>query len=175
MPAASSVPTPPTTALPLLPDGRYRVDGAASAVRFAVAHFRVQTVRGTLTGLSGEITVAAGRLQARGGVDAATVRTGTPPRDAHLRSFLLRAADHPRIELQVDSPLAPRVAATLWVRGRPVSVPVAITAGGPARLQARLTLDRRAAGLTWPAPIEAGGVAVGRTVTVDLDLALAPA
>ncbi|WP_354698512.1 hypothetical protein DSM112329_04194 [Paraconexibacter sp. AEG42_29] len=175
MPATSSAPTPPSAAL-LLPDGHYRVDGAASTVRFAVAHFRVQTVRGTLTGLTGEVTITDGRLVARGSVDATTVRTGTPPRDAHLRSFLLRTADHPQIELRVDSAPAPEVAGILWIRGRPVMVLVSVTADTQAsRLRAGIALDRRAAGLTWPAPIEAGGVAVGRTVTVELDLALQPA
>jgi hypothetical protein len=169
--------TAPTAARPdgaLLPEGRFDVDASRSSTSFAVAHFRLQTVRGSLSGLTGCVAVADGRLVAHGGVDAASISTGNSVRDAHLRSYLLAAKHHPRLELRVDAPLAPVVPVTVWVRGRPVTA-AATLCGTPDDLAVRLELDRRAAGLTWPAPVELGGVAVGRTVTIDLRLALRPA
>ncbi len=158
---------------PQLPDGRYVVHPAGSSASFAVAHFRVQTVRGTFDPPTGTVQVADGRLVAHGSVAAASVRTGTPPRDAHLRSYLFAAEDHPLIELRADGPVGAQVAATVWVRGRPVTVLAHLT-GDASHLQVDVELDRREAGLTWPAPVEAGGVAVGRKVEVRLELALRP-
>lgn len=163
--------TSTATTVPLL-HGRYTVDPAVSAVRFSVAHFRIQTVRGTLGGVDGTVVVEDGRIVARGTADAASVRTGTAPRDAHLRSYLFDTAEHPTFAMVVDAPLAPQVAATVTVRGRAVPVAVRLESQDGGRLRASFTLDRRAAGLTWPSPVEAGGLAVGREVRVELDLAL---
>ncbi|MCW3041300.1 MAG: YceI family protein [Solirubrobacterales bacterium] len=167
------MPAPAAIALPDL-EGHFAVDAAASSVRFSVAHFRIQTVRGSLTGLSGDVRIAGGHLTADGTVDAASIRTGTGSRDAHLRSYLLRTDAHPHLRLYVDTPLAPRILATVTVRERPVPVEVTLEVRQAGRLHATFLLDRHAAGLTWPAPVEAGGVAVGREVRVDLDLALVP-
>lgn len=165
---------PARSLAPPLPDGSWVVDPSASEVRFSLRHFRVQTVRGTLEGLDGDIEVTNGRLTARGSVDAASVATGTASRDAHLRSFLFATKRYPRIALSADGPPTAQMSVTLWIRGRPSTV-LATIAGDPSALRVFFTLDRRAAGLTWPAPIEAGGVAVGRKVEVELLLALRPA
>ncbi len=134
----------------------------------------MQTVRGTLDGLEGVVEIADGRLTARGSVDAASVSTGTPPRDAHLRSFLFATERYPRMEIRADGPPAAHLPVTLWIRGRPSTV-LATLAGDASALRVSFSLDRRAAGLTWPAPIEAGGVTVGRRVEVELRLVLRPA
>ncbi|PTL58329.1 YceI family protein [Paraconexibacter algicola] len=158
----------------LLPEGRSVVTGSSTAT-FSVKHFRVQMVRGRFGAApEGELEVADGHLTARGSVDAASISTGNPPRDAHLRGFLFATRKHPRLELRVDAPLAAQVPATVWVRGRPATVLVTL-APNDRGVRASFTLDRRLVGLTWPQPIEAGGVAVGREVHVELDLALAPA
>lgn len=155
----------------VLPEGRHQVLPASTAT-FTVAHFRVQKVRGTLDDVQGTIEVSDGRIVAEGSVAAASVRTGTPPRDAHLRSYLFAVKDHPRIRLRVDAAVARDVPATVWIRERPVTVLARID-GAAEALRVRFDLDRRDAGLTWPAPVEAGGVAVGRTVAVELTLRLA--
>lgn len=154
-----------------LPDGSWIVDPATSEVRFSLRHFRVQTVRGTLEGLEGTVEVVAGQLTARGSVDAASISTQAPPRDAHLRSFLFATKRYPRIELRADGPFADQLPVTLWIRGRPSTV-LATLDGEASALRVSFSLDRRAAGLTWPAPIEVGGIAVGRHVDVELLLAL---
>lgn len=154
----------------VLPDGRHEVQPDSTAA-FTVAHFRIQKVRGTLGDVRGTIEVADGRIVAEGSVDAASVRTGTPPRDAHLRSYLFAVEEHPRMRLHVDAAVGREVPATVWIRERPVTVLARID-GAPDALRVRFDLDRREAGLTWPAPVEAGGVAVGRTVAVELTLRL---
>ncbi len=165
---------PASTVPAVLPDGALVVEPAGSVVRFRVAHFRVQTVHGTLGGVQGAVTVRDGHLSARGSVDAATIATGTSSRDAHLRSYLFATDRHPTIDLDVDAPLADELPGTVHVKGVPVPVTLRID-GRPEALRVRFTLDRRAAGLTWPAPVEAGGVAVGREVEVELTLVLRPA
>jgi hypothetical protein len=155
---------------PLLAEGRYTADPAASAVRFAVSHLGVQTVRGTLGGLEAAFEVRDGRIAGTGSVAAASISTRTPPRDLHLRSYLLAARRHPRLELHVDAVLAAEVPATLVVRGRPLATRLRLCADG-GRLHAFLRLDRRAAVLGWPGPLDR---AVGRYVDVEVDAALTP-
>lgn len=153
---------------PLLAEGRYTAVPAASSVRFAVSHLGVQTVRGTLGDLRAAFEVRDGRITGEASVAASSISTRTPPRDLHLRSYLLRAGRHPRIELRVDAVLAPEVPATLVVRGRPLAIRLRLCADG-GRLHAFLRLDRRAAVLGWPQPLDR---AVGRYVDVEVEAAL---
>jgi polyisoprenoid-binding protein YceI len=168
------MPTSAASASSVLPDGAYAVEPAGSVVRFRVAHFRVQTVHGTLGGVAGTVDVEDGRLRALGTVQAATIATGTGSRDAHLRSYLFATKEFPTMELEVDAPLGRTLPATVRVKGVAVAVQLEVD-GRPDALRVRFTLDRREAGLTWPAPVEAGGVAVGREVEVELTLVLRPA
>lgn len=153
----------------MLPDGRYEI-APGSTASFSVKHLRVQTVRGRFDPPTGWIELADGRLTAHGTVAAATIRSGNKAREKNLRTVLFAAEDSPFVELRADAAAESTVPATVWVRGRPV--PVAIRLEGDERsLRAAFRLDRRAAGLTWPAPVELTGV-VGREVSVELGLVL---
>jgi len=114
----------PASATSVLPEGDHAVEPVGSVVQFRVAHFRVQTVHGTLGGVHGTVGVRDGRVRARGTVDAATIATGTASRDAHLRSYLFATDEHPTMELEVDAPLGKELPAT--VRIKDVAVPVTL-------------------------------------------------
>src|SRR5262245_54655805 len=67
----------------------WEIDGAHSSVEFAVAHVMVTTVRGRFKKLKGTMHIDeenADRSSVEVEVAAASVDTGSPERDQHLRS-----------------------------------------------------------------------------------------
>jgi polyisoprenoid-binding protein YceI len=64
------------------------VDPAHSSVQFAVKHMGIATVRGRFTRFEGTLEVGPdlASSKAYGKVDVASIDTGEPDRDAHLRS-----------------------------------------------------------------------------------------
>jgi polyisoprenoid-binding protein YceI len=122
-----------STTTTTLRDGTWTVlPGGAAA--FRVRNFFVLPVRGTLAIEAGSVTVAGGRpVAAEGTLDAATIGTGVPKRDEHLRTEqFLDATAHPHIRLQA-------------LRFEPVDggwqVPAVLTVGGtqtPITLRARI-------------------------------------
>jgi polyisoprenoid-binding protein YceI len=72
----------------LVPAGIWKVDPAHSSVQFAVKHMGIATVRGKFTRFEGTLEVGEDLAHSRayGKVDVASIDTGEPDRDAHLRS-----------------------------------------------------------------------------------------
>jgi polyisoprenoid-binding protein YceI len=72
----------------LLPPGTWKVDPAHSSVEFAVKHMGIATVRGKFTKFDGTLEVGPTLAESRayGKVEVASIDTGEPDRDAHLRS-----------------------------------------------------------------------------------------
>jgi polyisoprenoid-binding protein YceI len=72
----------------MVPTGTWRVDPAHSSVQFSVKHMGIATVRGKFTSFEGTLEVGEdlASSKAYGKVDVASVDTGEPDRDAHLRS-----------------------------------------------------------------------------------------
>src|SRR3954447_1528119 len=73
---------------PVVPAGAWRVDPVHSSVQFAVKHMGIATVRGKFTRFEGALEVHEDLASSRayGKVDAASIDTDEPDRDAHLRS-----------------------------------------------------------------------------------------
>ena len=70
----------------LVPTGTWTVDPAHSKVGFAVKHMGIATVRGEFTQFEGALEIGDAGVRAHGTVQAASVDTNEPARDAHLRS-----------------------------------------------------------------------------------------
>jgi polyisoprenoid-binding protein YceI len=89
----------PTALIPRL--GHYEIDARRSTVTFATRHlFGLAPVRGTFSVTAGTVDIAeplaASRVHAE--IDAASFRTGLPPRDVTVRSAqLLDAEQYPVI------------------------------------------------------------------------------
>jgi polyisoprenoid-binding protein YceI len=77
-----------TRTRPVVPTGTWRVDPVHSSVQFAVKHMGIATVRGKFTRFEGTLEVGDDLASSRafGKVDVASIDTGEPDRDAHLRS-----------------------------------------------------------------------------------------
>ena len=77
-----------TRTAPVIPTGTWTVDPAHSSVGFTVKHMGIANVRGQFTEFEGtlEMKQAISDCRARGTVKVASIDTGEPQRDDHLRS-----------------------------------------------------------------------------------------
>jgi polyisoprenoid-binding protein YceI len=118
-------------------------------------------------------------------IDASSVDTRNPDRDAHLRSSdFLELAKYPTItfrstSISVEGDTKYRVIGDLTVRGvtRPVAVDfdytgTAVDPDGHQLIgfEGRSTITRSDWGVSWNAPLEAGGLLVSDRVTLELDV-----
>ncbi|MFT4156877.1 MAG: YceI family protein [Microbacterium sp.] len=166
--------------------GTWTLDPAHSEVSFSVRHMMISTVRGTFGVKSATITAAESLLETTitASVDVASIDTKDEGRDAHLRSadffdtenfptmdFISTGVRIEDGDIHVDGDLT--------IRGvtKPVTFDVEFGGFGTdpwgnykAGASAKTVIDREDFGLTWNAALEAGGVLVGKDVTITLDL-----
>ncbi len=161
-----------------LPPGVWTVDRQFSTVAFVVRHLRLARVRGRFAAFAGRID-AASSVGASGTVDVASIDTGEPLRDEHLRGEgFFDAGAFPQIEYGADQVVADaedwRISG--WMTIRDVTGPLVLHANstaqddGSMRIAARGEISRRAFGLEWSGLVEAGGLAVSDRVAIELDI-----
>jgi polyisoprenoid-binding protein YceI len=165
--------------------GEWQIDPAHSSVGFAVRHMMVARVRGRFASFHGELHIdpVPERSSAAATIEAGSIDTGDSQRDAHLRSAdFLDVTNHPTIEFRSTALRA--VGEHWWLDGeltirgttRPVtlhldSLGVQQVAGSEVTgFTATTEVDRHDFGLTWNQALEAAGVAVGRKVTIQLEV-----
>lgn len=167
--------------------GEWKIDSAHSSVSFSARHMMVSKVRGSFGTVEG--TVSVGERPEDSSVDveidAATINTQMPMRDDHLRSpDFLDIERFPRLRFRSISVRRTegnrlRIEGELTIRD--VTRPVVLDAEyiGPApgtdprvAFSARTRIDREEFGITWNQALEAGGVLVGPTVDIEIDVAL---
>lgn len=166
----------------------YQIDPAHSAAQFSVRHMMVSNVRGAFSKVTGTIVYDADDLNATrvdAAIDATTLDTREPKRDAHLKSpDFFDVAKYPTLSFHGKQ--VSRSSGKLQVKGdltmHGVTREVVLTVDGPtpeikdARGKARIgasattTINRKDWGLNWNAALEAGGVVVGDEVTLTLDI-----
>jgi polyisoprenoid-binding protein YceI len=164
----------------------YEIDVAHSSVSFVARHLMVTKVRGHFGRFSGTIQVGDSPEESKveSTVDAASIDTGEPNRDAHLRSAdFLDVERYPTISFVALGPVprgGPRFSlpGELTIRG----VTRAVTLEGEylgtithpqmgTRIGVSATgeIDREAFGITWNAALETGGFVVGKTVRLEIE------
>jgi len=170
---------------------RWTIDPAHSSVEFAVKHMMFSTVRGRFTGVDGTIVLdpdAPERSSVEVEIDAASIDTGVEDRDGHLKSEdFLGVEEHPTITFRsggVEGSFQEpgdtfRVTGDLTIRGETREVTLDATYQGEGTdpwgaqrigFGAETEIDRRDFGLTWNQALEAGGVLVGHTVMISLEI-----
>ena len=173
--------------------GRWEVDPTHSALEFVARYAVFTLVRGRFTSFSGTVVLDPLHLDATRvevDIDASSVDTAMPVRDAHLRSDEFFAVEHhPTIRFRSTGA---RVLAAgrytvdgeLTVRGitQPLRLEVEVFGRAPdvlgnARLGLRATAKVRRSvwDITWNAPVPGGGVALAEEVALELDVSLVPA
>jgi polyisoprenoid-binding protein YceI len=168
--------------------GDYDIDVAHSRFGFTARHAMVTKVRGAFREFSGQLhidaaepTKASGELR----IAAKSIDTGIAQRDEHLRSNdFFDMPNHPEIRF-VSTSVEPRGEDTFTVTGdltikgvtKPVTLDVEFTGAavdpyGYQRIgfEATGTVNRKDWGITWNAPLEAGGVLVSDRVNLTIDI-----
>jgi polyisoprenoid-binding protein YceI len=174
-----------TQAVTLPTTGTWNLDSAHTTVGFSARHLMAAKVRGSFKSFSGTVDIAEPieDSSVRVTIDAASIDTGVDDRDNHLRSAdFLDVENHESIVF--ESTTIRRVAdgyevdGTLTIRGesRPVTLKteyagvVADPWGNEkAIFSAETTINREDWGLTWNAPLEAGGWLVGKDVKIEIE------
>jgi polyisoprenoid-binding protein YceI len=177
----------PTTALPAgATPGTWQIETSHSSAAFSVRHAGISKVRGTIAVTGGSIVIGddltTSSVEAT--LDPATVNTRDERRDGHLRGAdFFETETYPTWEFRstairtdgedylIDGELTAHGAT------RPVTLHAEFNGGatdpfGAARLgaSATTTISRKDFGLTWNAALETGGVLVGDTITISLDI-----
>src|SRR6478736_4624167 len=167
----------------------WNIDPVHSNAQFKVKHMMISNVKGEFTAVKGSLqfdekNLANSSVEAE--IDATTINTREPQRDAHLKSadffdvekFPTLTFRSTTVSKKVDGELA--VKGELTIHG--VTRPVTFTVEGPSApakdpwgntrigLSATTRINRKDFGLTWNAALETGGILVGDEVTITLDV-----
>ena len=165
----------------------FTIDKTHSEAIFQVRHL-VTKVRGRFTDLGGSIAfdeASPERSTVAFTIQAASIDTGTPDRDAHLRSEdFFHVEKHPAITF-VSTAIralggdAFEVSGDLTMRGVTKRVTLPVTYLGKAKdpwgnekigFEAETAINRKDYGLTWNAALEAGGFLVGDEVKISVSI-----
>lgn len=166
----------------------FDIDPVHTFLDFAVRYLAISKVHGRFTRFRGfleidwdDLTRSTGHLQ----IDTASVETGDPERDAHLRSpDFLDVVRFPEMafhstEIRRRSGSVFDLSGRLALRGVERRVSLEAEYGGRASdpnraervgLLVRGTIDRREFGLTWNRPLDSGVLLVGHDVELDLSI-----
>ena len=171
--------------------GTWVIDPSHSSLEFVAKHLVVSKVRGRFGSFAGTVEVAEPIETSTVDVtiDAASVTTNDADRDGHVRSEdFLDVGAFPVLTFR-STGVHHRSGDEWTIPGeltiRDVTEPVDLDVeylgvfndpwGNPkAAFSASTTIDREAFGITWNAALETGGVLVGKTVKIELDVQLAP-
>lgn len=167
----------------------WTIDPAHSIAEFAVKHMMVATVKGRFRTVEGTLRIDEANPQRSlitAAVDAASVDTGVEQRDEHLRSddffnaerFPKLAFQSTKIEQAGD---AWKMTGDLTIRDVTRSVVFDVEfdgrgvdawGGDRAGFSAETKISRKDFGVHWNGLIEAGGVAVGDTVRISINISV---
>jgi polyisoprenoid-binding protein YceI len=169
------------------PARTFTIDKTHSEVTFQVRHL-VTKVRGHFTDFDGTVQFDEAHPEQSSltfTINAASIGTGAPDRDAHLRSDDFFAVEKFPAITFTTSTVKPKgaglfdIEGTLTIRGtaKRLTVPVsylgtATDPWGNARIgfEGEVTVNRKDFGLNWNAALETGGFLVGDDVKISVSL-----
>lgn len=166
----------------------YQIDPAHSSVNFQIKHLAISKVNGAFLEFTGAFSYDAAdpaATKAEAVIQVASVDTGNEKRDEHLRN-----ADFFDVEtfptmtfkstsVKMTSATEGKVSGDLTMHGVTRSVTLDLEINGTAtdpwgneRVGASLTgvIPRKDWGLTYNAPLEAGGLVLGEDVKISLEI-----
>jgi polyisoprenoid-binding protein YceI len=169
----------------------YDIDATHSSAHFSVRHLMISNVKGEFTKVTGTVTwdpdnPASSKVEAT--IDVSSLHTRDEQRDGHLKSAdFFDLAKYPEIKF-VSKSVEPDGHNEYLVKGditiHGVTREVDLQVEGPtpevkdpwgnlkAGATATTKINRKDFGLTWNAPLEAGGVLVGDEVKISLEVEL---
>jgi polyisoprenoid-binding protein YceI len=175
-----------STGTDVLAPGAWSVDPTHTTMAFVARHMMLSKVRGTFGEFTADVNIGDDPLQSSvtAEVQMASIDTGNPDRDGHLRTNDFFAIDEfPTMTLRstgVEPDGDDYVLHTeLTVRGVTRPVDFALEFGGigqdpwgntRAGFEASATINRKDFGIEWNTALETGGVLVGDKVQIELDV-----
>lgn len=169
--------------------GTYTLDPIHSRIGFQARHALVTKVRGTFNEFDGTLELdGADPARSKGEVviKVESIDTGNFDRDGHLRTNdFFAMGEYPEIRFAVTG-IAPendtdfKVTGDLTMRGVTKEVifdveflGAALDMSGAVRVgfEGKATVNRQDWGISWNAPLEAGGVLVSDKVTLEFEFA----
>ena len=179
----------PTLTMPQT--GTWNIDATHTVVGFSARHLMAARVRGSFKTFSGQIDIADSPDDStvKVSIDASSIDTGVADRDTHLRSpDFLDVENYPTLEFESTAVRSAgsgyEVDGTLTIRGstQPVTLQMQYLGvmtdpwgNDKAIFSASTEINREAFGLTWNAPLEAGGWLVGKNVEIEIEVQAAKA
>jgi polyisoprenoid-binding protein YceI len=167
--------------------GTWEIDAVHSQVSFVVRHLMVSKVRGRFGKFSGTIVVAENHQDSKveATIDAASIDTGEPNRDAHIRSAdFLDVENYPVITFTALGPIHKAgteftLSGDLTIRG--VTKPVTLEAeylgvvthpqmGTRMGLSATGEINKDDFGVLYNAALESGGFVLGKKIRLELEV-----
>jgi polyisoprenoid-binding protein YceI len=167
----------------------WNIDPVHSAAQFKVKHMMISNVKGEFTHIDGKLELDSSNItksHVEASIDAATINTREPDRDAHLKSAdFLDVERFPKLSFKSTN-IAQKGEGELRVEGEltmhGVTRKVVLEVEGPTAemkdpwgntrigLSATTRINRKDFGLNWNAALEAGGILVGEEVAITLDV-----
>ncbi len=169
----------------------WNIDPSHSTIEFSTKHMMFTTVRGRFKEFQGKLHLdreAPDDSWAEVTIETASLDTGAPDRDGHLRGADFFDADkHPRLMFRSKETIGAspeegarfRVAGDLTIADTTESVMLDVLFQGRGTdprgnelvgFQASCEIDRRDWGLKWNQALEAGGVLVANKVRIDVEV-----
>lgn len=166
----------------------WKIDPAHSQIDFAVKHMMISTVRGRFEQFTGEVNFNQEdptQSSVTAQIDAASINTREPNRDAHLRSpDFLDVEKYPELtfkstKIEVLDERRGRITGDLTIKDETHPVTLDVEYMGQAKspwgttsagFEATAVLLRKKWGLTWNKALESGGVLVGDEIKVQIAL-----
>jgi polyisoprenoid-binding protein YceI len=169
----------------------WQIDPAHTTIVFSVKHMMVTTVRGNFEKASGKVMVDdkdITKSTVEVTIDAASIDTGEPKRDGHLKSpDFFDVAKYPQIKFvstKIKKAGKDKLSVTGDLTMKGVTKPVTLAVDGPSKpikgmdgknvrgLSATGMINRKDFGLNWNMALEAGGVLVAEEVKMQIDAEL---
>jgi polyisoprenoid-binding protein YceI len=167
----------------------YRIDPAHTSAHFTVRHMMITNVRGAFSGVEGKVLYdpeSPSESSVEATIDARTIHTNEPQRDAHLKSAdFLDVDKYPTITFKSKNVERLgeeewKVTGDLTIHG--VTREVVLNVEGPTGetkdpwgntrvgASARTKIKRSDFGLTYNAALETGGFLIGDEVKIEIEV-----
>jgi len=165
----------------------FKIDPSHTTVKFAVDHLVISTVTGVFSDFQGDVKLDPAdltTLRGKGVVKVASIDTRDEKRDKHLRSPDFFAVEqYPDMTLTIKDVKSTRkghvAIADLTIRDVTKQIEIPFEYRGMVTdpwgnvkigLKGSFDINRQDYGVSWNKTLDAGGVVVGDTVTISLDI-----
>jgi polyisoprenoid-binding protein YceI len=166
----------------------WNIDQSHSTVEFSVKHMMISSTRGRFTDFRGAIEFDPASIESSSvnvSINAASIDTNDEKRDAHLRSADFFDADQYPTLTFASTRIVDKggenfdVIGDLTIKGvtREVTLKAELQGTGVspwgtevASFAATTAIDRKDFGLTWNVALETGGILVGDTIKITLEV-----